>query len=437
MLRSSLLSMLLCGSIICHGQTLSITFSAAGASDKVDSVKATNLRTNQNVSLPGEDTLILNYVAGIPVIPYNHKKCSVYPNPFRGKAAVAATVTESQAVLVTVYNLTGQLVAQTQAVVQPGGCVFTLAVSKPGIYLVTLTGNTFTASCKAVCEETSETSNRIFYSGAGEGNDKPLTLKESLTYSLDYSTGDIILYRCRGGVHTTIITDSPVVSKNYEVEFFPCIDPEGKSYAIVRIGNQTWMAENLAFLPVVNRSDTGSEFLKFYYVYGYEDTAVAAAKNTVNYKMYGVLYNWLAAMNLVSKGNSVQDDVRGACPVGWHMPQDDEWKILEMSLGMDLADADTVNWRYSGSVGEKIKSSVGWVNDSLGSNYSGFTALPGGYRNVHGGFKEIGNYALFWSATLSDTSVWYRSLNFNETGVYRLTTLKSHGFSVRCIKDGL
>ncbi len=435
MIKSILLSILLSGSIILNGQTLSITFSATGASDKVDSVMATNLRTNQNVILPGNDTLILNFIAGIPVISGKDPGCSVFPNPFPGRATFAVSVPESQIVLVKVHTLTGQLVAQTRAAVQPGSCRFTLSVSKPGVYLVSMTGEKFTVSCKAICAETSESFNHIIYSGTDQNTDKSLQLKESLVYSLDYTQGDIILYRCRGGIHTTIITDSPAFSKNYIVEFVPCIDPDGKSYAIVKIGDLTWMAENLAFLPAVNKSDTGSEFLKLYYVYGYEDTIVSAAKNTVNYKTLGVLYNWPAAMNTAGSGNLTGVREQAVCPAGWHMPQDDEWKTLEMSLGMNLADADSVDWRSSGSVGEKLKSSVGWINDSVGSNASGFTALPGGYRNLHGGYRNIDNYALFWSATLSDTAAWYRSLGINIEGTYRLMTLKSHGMSVRCVKD--
>lgn len=435
MFKSTLLSILLAGSMILHGQTLSITFSAAGASDKVDSVKATNLSTNQTITLPGNDTLILNFIAGIPVISEKGHGCSVFPNPFSGKATLAVSVQESQNVNVKVYNLAGKLVAQTRALVQPGSGGFTLTVSKPGVYLVSLVNDKINVSCKAVCAETGESFNMISHAGTTQSGNKTPPLKESLIHSLDYTAGDIILYRCRGGIHTTIITDSPAVSKNYVVEFAPCIDPDGKSYAIVKIGSQTWMAENLAYLPAVYKADTGSEFIKLYYVYGYDDTNIAAAKNTVNYKTYGVLYNWNAAMNTAGSRKPMQENTQAVCPAGWHMPQDAEWKTLEMSLGMDQADADTVNWRSSGSVGEKIKSTAGWINDSLGSNYSGFTALPGGYRNTHGVFRDIGSYAVFWTGTLSDTAAWYRGLGINEPGIYRLNTLKSHGLSVRCIKD--
>lgn len=431
MIRSILLTIWFCGWVVLQGQTLRVTFSASGASDKVDSVKATNLRTNKSVRLPGNDTLILNYIAGIPVISDNGNGCAVYPNPSHGKATFTAHVIQPEIVLVSVYRLTGQLVAQTEAAVQPGSCRFILSLSAPGVYLVSMTNDHVSLSCKVVCAETGEPASRICYAGTGQPINPGTSLKASSVYSLDYSTGDIILYRCRGGIHTTIITDSPLISKNYSVEFAPCIDPSGKSYAIVKIGAQTWMAENLAWLPVVNKSDTGSEFLRLYYVYGNEDTVVSAVKNTLNYKTYGVLYNWPAAMNAASKTASA----RGACPEGWHVPLDDEWKILEMSLGMTQADADTVNWRTSGSAGEKIKSTTGWFKDTLATNFSGFTALPGGYRNTHGGYREIGKYALFWSATQPDTSAWYRSAGTDMAGTYRLTTLQSPGFSVRCIKD--
>jgi len=346
-----------------------------------------------------------------------------------------ATVRESQPVSIRVYSLAGQVVAQTQAFIRPGKQSFSLSVSKPGVYLVIMTGGETMVSCKAICYETNEPVNRITCACSPDQSAKEPALKEALVYSLQYTTGDILFYRCRGGIHTTIVTDVPSVSKNYTVNFVPCIDPAGKSYAIVKIGNQTWMAENLAYLPKVSKSDTGSETMKYCYVYGYEDTVVAAAKTTLNYKTYGVLYNWPAAMNTSGKSRPIRGVMQGICTVGWHLPGDDEWKALEMSLGMTQADADTIDIRYSGSAGEKLKSTWDWTSDSLSSNYSGFTALPGGYRNMDNGFRELGNYALFWSASVLDTLGYYRGLEFNDDGVFRYRTLKSHGMSVRCVKD--
>lgn len=254
-------------------------------------------------------------------------------------------------------------------------------------------------------------------------------------YTLGYSPGDIILYRCRGGIHTTIVADSPTASKNYEVTFVPCIDPDGKSYAVVKIGTQTWMAENLAWLPAVSAPSTGSDSLRHYYVYNYHDSLVNAAKTSMSYKLYGVLYNRPAAMNIDGKKSPASGNVQAVCPAGWHLPDDGEWKILEKSLGMSQQQADSIYLRSSGEVGKQVKSSQNWFGEGNGSNASGFTALPGGYRNTHGYFASGDNYALFWTASQSDTLCWYRSLYFSDNGVSRFTTMPGHGFSVRCLKD--
>ena len=417
------------------GQNLNMTFTATGTATTVDSIKATNLRTNQNVTLPGNETLMLSFNTGINSFSEVTRTGNVFPNPFQGKTTYVVYIEKSQAVTLEVRNIVGQVVAQTQTTVQHGTHSFAVSLSRAGIYLVSVTTGQGKEGYKVVCNETAEASDRIFYSGMVDDNARIPNFKNTTVYTLDYTSGDIILYRCRSGVHTTIVTDSPAESKNYEVEFAVCADPDGKNYAIVKINAQTWMAENLTYLPEVSASSTGSDSLKKYYVYDYEDTLVADAKNTFNYKFYGALYNWPATMGNDGKTLSGSGRLQAVCPAGWHLPDDEEWKILEENLGMNAQDADTIYLRNSGEVGKKLKSSINWINEGNGSNFSGFTALPGGYRNTHGGFRSIDNYALFWSATQSDTTIWYRSLNFNDSGVYRLTTLKSHGFSVRCIKD--
>ncbi len=436
MLKSASLFILMLSSTILVGQNLSMTFTASGAASKVDSVKATNLRTNQHVTLAGQDTLILSWNTGINTLSDQSGQGIVFPNPFQEKTTIAANISEAQTVSLRLYNLAGQSIARTQAFVQPGSNTFALALSKTGIYMVSITTNTGTTGIKIICTESTGDGDMIRYTGAAQGF-LPPPLKAVTIYTLGYSAGDIILYRCKGGIHTTIITDSPAASKKYEVQFVPCIDPAGKSYAIVEIGSQTWMAENLAWLPAVSPSAIGSDSLKYYYIYNYEDTVVAAAKNTLNYQTYGVLYNWPAAMNQVGKKTGAQGPNKAACPAGWHMPDDDEWKILEKSLGMSQQDADTLYLRSSGDVGKKLKSSTDWSGSGQGSNFSGFSALPGGYRNLHGGFESLDQHALFWSSTLADSTAYYRSLSVMDNGVYRIATLKNHGLAVRCVRDPL
>ncbi|MCX6285409.1 MAG: T9SS type A sorting domain-containing protein [Bacteroidetes bacterium] len=415
------------------GQTLYMTFTASGAANTVDSVKATNLRTNENVTLPGSDTLVLNVNDGISDPGKTNQNGSIFPNPFSGRTSFVTNLPEAQDVAVDVYNLAGQKIAHTQAWARAGSARFELFLSKTGVYMVNLTSSRGRSGFKAVCTETSAGADRVIYLGAGTAS-ASTALKGIKIYNLGYKIGDVLLYRCRGGNYITIITDSPTASKKYTVEFVLCRDSDGKNYAVVKIGNQTWMAENLAWLPSVKPSSKGSDSLKFYYVYGYEDSIVAASKNTENYKRYGVLYNWPAAMNAPGKklqsGNSAQD----VCPSGWHLPYDEDWKLLETTLGMDQHEADSVFLRNSGEVGKKLKATLGWSNDTNCSNSSGFTVLPGGYRNTHGSFQSLLRNALYWTATQIDTLAIYRSINDEDQGVYRFTTFKSHGLSVRCIK---
>lgn len=179
-------------------------------------------------------------------------------------------------------------------------------------------------------------------------------------------------------------------------------------YKHVKIGTQTWMAENLAYLPAVSPSSDGSESSVFYYVYNYEGSSISEAKSKGNYTSYGVLYNWEAA--------------KTACPSGWHLPTDAEWTILEDYLGV--------------LPGKKMKSTTEWTENGNGDNSSGFNALPGGYRDDYGGFDALGSYATFWSPSENDASdAWYRGLYYGSGGVARDTNGGRFGFSVRCLQN--
>ena len=206
---------------------------------------------------------------------------------------------------------------------------------------------------------------------------------------------------------------------------------DGKVYKTVTIGEQVWMAENLAYLPSVVGPATESFTEPHYYVYGYDGTNVTAAKGTTNYNKYGVLYNWPAALT--------------ACPEGWHLPSDAEWTQLEEYL---IANG----YNYDGTTtGNKIAKSManysGWntstVTGAIGNtdypeywNKSGFSALPGGYRDGTGLFDAFGFSGYWWSSTKNTTNnAWGRGLGYSNSNVYRLLNYKEDGFSVRCLRD--
>jgi uncharacterized protein (TIGR02145 family) len=126
------------------------------------------------------------------------------------------------------------------------------------------------------------------------------------------------------------------------------------------------------------------------------------------------LYNWYAVA-----------DSRNLCPVGWHVPSNAEWTTLEDFLG------------GASVAGGKLKStSALWsAPNTEATNESGFSGLPGGYRNTYGSYYYVGDMCNWWSSTEFTTSASFQYLGYGNSGSYRLNYPKLFGFSVRCIKD--
>jgi uncharacterized protein (TIGR02145 family) len=130
--------------------------------------------------------------------------------------------------------------------------------------------------------------------------------------------------------------------------------------------------------------------------------------------------------------------VQGVCLSGWHLPSDNEWKQLELLLGMTQKQADATGYRGTNQ-GAQLKSSSFWISGSPGeTNSSGFNAFPGGGQYYFGFFALLTANSDWWIATEPDytgSTAWRRYLNFNYTQVNRCNDNKQFGFSVRCDKD--
>jgi len=171
-------------------------------------------------------------------------------------------------------------------------------------------------------------------------------------------------------------------------------DPrDGKSYGVVQIGSQTWMAENL----------------------DYEiDGSACPEGDSRNCEKYGRLYTWEAAQNI--------------CPEGWLLPDSlDFAKLMEQVGGPS-------------QTGDALKSTDGWFKKGNGSDAFGFKALPAGYRGAvyegeGGAYDGIGGYAYFWSATETlDGLAYYLFLDFSSKAAGLNAFGKGDFRSVRCIK---
>jgi uncharacterized protein (TIGR02145 family) len=216
-------------------------------------------------------------------------------------------------------------------------------------------------------------------------------------------------------------------------------DIDGNTYRTITIGNQTWMEENIrttryadgTFIPLVTDNTKWTDFDdnntdKGYCWYNNDSARYA---NT-----YGALYNFAAATNSDSSSSII--GAQGVCPSGWHLPSDQEWKVLEMYIGMSQAEADTMDWRGTNE-GTLLKATNRWKNDGNGSDNHGFSALPGGSRTcIDGSYDYNGNTGYWWSSSESSNSTAYlRILESIYPEIRRVIYYKSYGFSVRCIKD--
>ena len=204
-------------------------------------------------------------------------------------------------------------------------------------------------------------------------------------------------------------------------------DVDGNSYHTVKIGTQTWMVENLKTtkfndgtpIPSIRDSASWKASLSPGYCFYKNDSAK-------NKSTYGALYNWYA----VNTGK--------LAPKGWHIPTDAEWTVLinyvgskyDTSCSAAKALANNATWALDAS-----GCSVG--NDLSKNNGSGFTAIPGGIRNVSPTtYASLDSCGSWWSSTqVVPGWAWRMSLFNNYGDVGRGNDFVQTGLSVRCVKD--
>jgi uncharacterized protein (TIGR02145 family) len=231
---------------------------------------------------------------------------------------------------------------------------------------------------------------------------------------------------------------------------------QGQTYKTVKIGSQTWMAENL------NYDAPGSECYEILYqcpddyeecpdLYSYCDSK------------YGRLYDWATAMNIAATATNCAGDRsevtnclpsqpypynyhQGICPAGWHLPKKAEWEEL-------FSYVESIRNPYYRGAGEHLKAKTGWdewywvcecTKDPCplcaqpfpwhGEDTFGFAALPGGI-GIHG-FSDMGKQGYWWSSTANAATTAYNSKMSYNSGFAELDNNYKHSkMSVRCVKN--
>jgi uncharacterized protein (TIGR02145 family) len=250
--------------------------------------------------------------------------------------------------------------------------------------------------------------------------------------------GDELLYIGYSDTLQSGMLDSPEESTTCTFQFatnIPCpetptVEYEGQVYNTIQIFSQCWLKENLNVGMMIAGSEGMSD----------NDTIEKYCYNndTNNCNTYGGLYQWNEMMQYTT-----QQGAQGICPSGWHVPTDEEWKVLEGSVdslfGIGSWQWDIESIQRGFDAGKNLKANWGWYNNGNGVDPYGFSALPGGDWDSGlnpPSFKNIGEWGIWWASAQSDQyEAWHRLIGDTYDKMARLSFYKSMAFSLRCLRD--
>lgn len=255
--------------------------------------------------------------------------------------------------------------------------------------------------------------------------------------SFPYSVGDQFLFIGYANGNVSGIADIPAGNTDWYYSFnyatgIPCpgmseVIYEGQSYSTVQILGQCWMKENLNIgtrIPGnINMSNDG--VIEKWCYDDLEENCVA----------YGGLFDWYEIMQY-----TVNPRTRGICPEGWHIPTDEDWKVLEGAADTQYGIGDLVWDQYSRRGFDQalnLKSGTGWVTGGNGTDLVGFNGLPAGIKLPDGAFySSMGENAHWWcSREMSSATSLRRELNHSYDQDFRDNFWKNTGMSIRCLRD--
>lgn len=428
----SFLSLLFISIAFLQAQDYLISFAGSGAATIVETVKVENLTQGTSLTMNGNDVLhLMGTVTGIENVDGNTTgKIIFYPNPMNDFTKMKFALPEPSEAVISLYDISGRKIARKQDLLNKGQHIYEIRGIGEGIYFVRINSGRYSLNGKIISSGSKSSNIKIEYTGSEvrenilASEEKPVNSKGTTAETvMQYNNGDRLKLTGVADIHSTIITDVPTESKTITFNFIPCTDGEGNNYSVVKIGSQVWMAENLKTTKNNNGTEHIPEVTDNSEWANTRTPAYSWYNNDIGNKdVYGALYNWYA----VDTGN--------ICPVGWHVASDEDWSILTDYLG------------GASIAGGKLKSiltqpyaSAGWaIPNSGATDEFGFSALPGGFRNLgDGSFSEINHQQSYWwtGTRVYASWSWYRLIAHSITGVVRHDYGMIGGFSVRCIKD--
>lgn len=407
---------------VLHPQQSNITLTFTGSDFvnerwvELNHINITNITKNCDTTIFYPDTLLMlepTYINELNV-KAKHFEINQYISN-TSETFIEIRNYQDQFLHIEVFDLFGTNVNSFKKTFLRGSYVFSFQSPNINLYIMTVSSNEYFESIK------------IIGRGGEMHRRSTLTLIEAFPMQEDYklskTSGDFIFENgdelrftvfANNYLETSVI-DSPNQDHNYSFALkifdgFNCgetfTDPrDGRSYPTVQISSQCWFKTNLNY-------EIGNNW---------------CYNNLASYcETHGRLYDWESAMN--------------ACPEGWYLPTDFDWKVLEGFADSQL-NYEHGQWNVTGErgtdVGYNLKSVNFWSGAPNGIDKFGFRALPGG-AYVDGSFVGVGWSGFWWTSSVYDASIaWERSLSYFDKGSFRYGRQKTNGYSVRCFRNNL
>jgi uncharacterized protein (TIGR02145 family) len=417
-----------------------LTFTAVDCTSyvKVDSIKVMNRTQGVDTVLFYPDTvLVLDDHVGIFENKQEKQGLQVfqnYPNPVKDKTCISLYIQEKDDVDLTVTNLFGQQIIHNTIKLDKGYHSFLFTPGDAVVYFFTAQANGNSSGIKILHSPSgSFCKSSLEYIGDDKSTRKLKTTNDEQSFS--FSIGDELLYIGYADSIQSGFLDRPETSEEYTFQFatnIPCpgtptVTYEGQTYNTIQIVSQCWLKENLNVGAMIN-SNQNMQNNGLAEKYCYDDIPEKC-------NQYGALYQWGEMMKY-----TYSQWAQGLCPQDWHIPTEEEWKVLEGSADSQYGIGDPLwdQYGYRGfDAGLNLRTTYGWASGNNGTDLLGFSALPGGYGSS-GSFDYAGYYGYWWTSTQEDTYVtwaWHHELQLSYSGGIHYIMIKSDALSVRCLRD--
>lgn len=373
-----------------NAQDYLIIFKGTGASTTVSTVKVENLTAGISLIVSGNDILHLTAIlTGVNAIDNEQlSEIKIYPNPMIDNSTLEFYPPVAGDADISVYDMIGKPIVRVQSYLENFRQAFRLSGLNNDFYIILVKGKNYQFSGKLISNGKSngtisiEKVNNIIQT-VEEKKAKTDCKGVQATVDMEYSNGDRLKFTSISGNYSTVKTDIPESDKTIIFNFIACTDGDDNNYPVVEIGTQVWMAENLKTskyndgspIPEVSDNNVWASLAVDPFVTNgafcwYNNDSAAYEKD------YGKLYNF----GTVESGK--------LCPAGWHVPTINEWKILCFPYKI-----------YDSLGGFELMATDLW--NYVGTNETGFTAVPGSCRSSDGTFLKIGVNSVYWSSTVA------------------------------------